>query len=550
MESDSVNLIHQRPMLLIVCLMIALLAVSACSDSASEANDTLPTQIPASTPKPHATSTPVAVAMLPEPARVDWNKTDQFHAAMRPEYVGDVEYGSTRRHYIEATLEISPIASIVNGVQRAYYANTSPDTLNEIVFRLAPNTPSVGWRLSVNDVTANGQAVTPTFELYDSVMQVPLAQPLAPGQSIEFFMRFNLVAERGLSNGIFANANDIFATTLWYPAFSVYRSEGGWWKGLYSGDPYYNEMGLFEIKLTHAENMNIAMSGVTIDTQTNADGTVTEHIVSGPMRDIILFASPIVGKLSGEADGTTINVYYLPEGERAADYVLQATRRSVEIQNRIFGDYPYAELDIIEIDLRGQAAGVEYSGVITASDDDWLNGNPSLEVTLAHEVGHQYWYGLVGNNAVDETWIDESLASYTEYVYLREAYPDDEQRATDVIDFDRGAYNFFRSNGGDFPLSTINWVECPLQNSCLLPYTKGPLFYVGLEEMLGREAVYEALRTYVSEMKYQLVTTIDLLRVFEQVSGQDLDAYFYQWVGDFPGLDPEAKAAVDREEAS
>ncbi|MBI5928237.1 MAG: M1 family metallopeptidase [Chloroflexi bacterium] len=544
------NLIHQRPLIGILCLMIALLAISACSDKASEANDSLPTQIPSTTPRPHATSTPVAVAMLPEPVQVDWSKTDQFASAMRPEFVGDIQQGSSRRHYIEATFEMTPLASIVNGVQRVYYTNTSPDTLNEIVFRLAPNTPSVGWRLAVSDVMVNGQPVPPNYELSDSVMQIPLAQPLAPGEGVELFMRFNLVAERGLSNGIFANANNIFASTLWYPALSVYEAGTGWWKGLFAGDPFYNEMGLFEIKLTHADNMNIVISGVTVDTQPSADSTVTDHIVSGPMRDIALFASPIIGKISGQTDGTTINVYYLPEGERAAEYALQSTQRALEIENRIFGEYPYAELDVLEIDLRGQAAGVEYSGVITASENDWLNGNPSLEITLAHEVGHQYWYGLVGNNAIEETWLDEALASYTEYVYLREAYPDDRQRVSDIIDFDRGAYNFFRSNGGDFPLITIDWATCPQLNNCLIPYTKGPLFYTGLEEMLGQEMVYQALQTYVAEMKYKLATTADLLRVFEQVAGQDLDEYFYRWIGDFPSLDPAAKAAVDRENAN
>lgn len=541
--------LHQRFVGFALLLILLAMVVTACGEDSTSAESKLPTQIATNTARPHATITPVAMAARQAPSPVDWENIDLFKAAMRPEYADDVEqFANTRRHYIEATIEMNPIATIINGTQRARYTNTYNFPLESIVFRLVPNTPLTGWRMQVSNFTMEGQPVQPSYSVFDTVMEVPLNQPLQPGESLEFTMNFNLVAERGFSNGIFANVGDIFASPVWYPCFGVYDEGIGWWKEAYANaDPYYNETGLFEIKLTHSPSLNITISGSTIGTEENADGSVTEHIVSGPMRDNFIFASPKSAKITDVAEGTTVNIVYMPGGERASQFAMKSAKQSLEILNGVYGDYPYSELDVIEIDLRGQAGGVEFSGAITIADDYWENGSPNLEGVIAHEIGHQYWYGLVGNNAVTKTWLDEALASYSEYVYWRAAYDDNEERANDSINGDRDFYNFARSNGGDYPLVTIAWTTCDDLNNCFLPYTKGPAFYVELEEMFGREVVYQALRAYQADMRYKIATELDLLRNFEAVIGQDLDAIFYEWIGDFEGLDPEAKAKVDEE---
>ncbi|MBI5928236.1 MAG: M1 family metallopeptidase [Chloroflexi bacterium] len=541
--------LHQRLIGLTLLFILLAMVATACSGDESSANSGLPTEISTSTALPHATITPVAVAAMSEPAPVDWSNVDVFKSAMRPDYADDVEqFANSRRHYIEATIEMNPVATVINGVQLARYTNTYDFPLNSIVFRLVPNTPLTGWRMQVSDLTMEGQSVQPNYEVYDSVMEIPLEQPLQPGESLEFSMRFNLVAERGFSNGIFANTGDIFASPVWYPCFGVYDQDKGWWKGVYANaDPYYNETGLFEIKLTHSPDLNVTISGTNIGNEQNSDGTLTEYIVSGPMRDNMIFASPKSGMITDTSDGTTINVVYMPGGERASEWAMEVAKRSLDIFNRTYGDFPYNELDIIEIDLRGQAGGVEFSGAVTIADDVWENGSPQLEGVIAHEIGHQYWYGLVGNNAITKTWLDEALASYSEFVYWRAAYDDNEKRANDSIDGDRNFYNFARSSGGDFPLTTISWNTCDELKNCFLPYTKGPLFYVELEKTYGRELVYQALHVYFEDMHYKIATEADLLRNFEAVIGEDLDAYFYEWIGDFPGLDPAAKAQVDKE---
>src|SRR5262245_46206580 len=129
--------------------MIALaFLATACSGKESNASDQLPTRLPDSTPLPHATHTPIAIAALPELAPVDWSQVEHFRSTMKPAFTGDInEYANRQRYYIEATLEINPIVTIINGAQHVRYTNRSSDTLNEIVFRLVPNSPDFGWRM-------------------------------------------------------------------------------------------------------------------------------------------------------------------------------------------------------------------------------------------------------------------------------------------------------------------------------------------------------------------------------------------------------------------
>ncbi len=77
-------------------------------------------------------------------------------------------------------------------------------------------------------------------------------------------------------------------------------------------------------------------------------------------------------------------------------------------------------------------------------------------------------------------------------------------------------------------------------NYGLIIYVKGPLFYAELERVLGRDTFLKALQLYYKRHRYEVVQSKDVLEAFEEVSDQQLDQLFYDWVGDFPGLDTSA----------
>ncbi|MFN8421301.1 MAG: M1 family metallopeptidase [Anaerolineae bacterium] len=408
------------------CLLIlAGIVLSGCATSAQAQQ--APTLQPTETAVPLTTPTAlpeVAPIALPE---VNWDDPAVLAAhkkAMKPAFESDVDrFVKSNRYLIIANLDLSKDA-VIRGAERVRYTNQSNDALDIVVFRLYPNGPTLGGRSTVTSITANGVAVEPSYSTLRSVMGVPLPEPLKPGESVEFKIDFSVVMTRNLftAYGRFGYVNDVVSSTSWYPTLSVYEPEHGWWSELPNpnGDPGYSEIGLYDVRLTVPSDLTVAMSGTIIETTDNGNGTTTYRDVTGPMRDHAFQASKRYMITSQDVDGTTVNVVsYKDRAALKTDGTQDALKfgvQSVDIYNQVFGEYPYKELDIVR---NPTPSGVEFPGLVQIAQTAWMKGQPYLEIVIAHEVGHQWFYGLVGNNQVDHPWLDESLTSYTEIVYMR-----------------------------------------------------------------------------------------------------------------------------------
>lgn len=525
-------------------------ALVGCSSQAGAGSLALPTLAPTVTALPPVTPTDVPA---PEPIAlpaVDWNDLAPFEAAMRPAFAQDVyAFADRNRYYIEATLAFEDDVAIIHGGQRVRYTNHSADTLSEIVFRLYPNLPALGGRMVVHQAEVAGAPVEPVLSARESVLSLPLPQPLMPGAAVEMALQFTVTAERGMfaSYGAFGYQDNVFSGPEWYPALSVYDEGVGWWRDRPSpaGDAVYSETGLYEVLLTVPETFTVAASGTTLETFPAGSGLTTHHIVSGPMRDSLIVAGPEFGVIRDTVEDIAINVYYWPGHESAAEWVLDIAVESVRVFAEAFGPYPFAELDVAET---FNYTGIEYPGIVIIADRNWERGNAFLEVTTAHEIAHQWWYSLVGNNQVAQPWLDESLTSYSEYVYMREVHG--EARAREQINADRSNYSYYRgSDAPDLPLD-LPVTAYADNNYGMIIYVKGPLFFAELERQLGMDRFLDALRLYYERHRYEVARSADVLGAFEDATGEELDALFYEWVGEFPGLSvPAQDTATSAEDA-
>ncbi len=526
---------------LLAAFLVAALALIAPNTAAFSAQPTFP---PTETAAPLTTPTAVPAPPLHDLPEVDWQDVSAHKKAMKPAFAADVDrFVNSNRYFIVARLSFEPDA-VFRGAQRVRYTNRSGEALDLLVFRLYGNTPALGGRMTVHHVEVNGMKVEPSLSELRSVMGVPLPVPLQDGESVEVRLDFTLVMSRGLntSYGRFGYVNDVVSATAWYPTLSVYEPQVGWWTDLPSpqGDPAYTETGLYDVRLTLPADLVLATSGTIIETTRNADGSVTYRDVTGPMRDHAFQASKRYMITSTEVDGTRIvMLHYKDRAASSTDgtkVAMQYAVQSLKIFNATFGEYPYAELVVAQ---NPTPSGVEFSGIIQIAERAWVQGNRYLEVVIAHEVGHQWFYALVGNNQVALPWIDESLTSYTEFVYFRAAY-DDPKVGEDYVDnFQQRYTGYLARSLPDLPL------ELPVRNYTgiaygAIIYTKGPLFYVELERQLGRETVYAALAEYFRRHKYGIAVTDDVQRAFEDVSGRDLSSVFNQWVR---GSEPRANTS-------
>jgi len=496
-----------------------------------------PTLQPTETASPLVTATPLPPFTTAPLPTIDWTDVSVHKMAMKPTFAADVDsFIKANRYLIVAELRFEPDA-VIRAAQRVHFTNRTGIPLDVIVFRLYPNTPALGGRMTVDNVTVNGIPVKPSFAELNSVMGIPLALPLQPNESVEMTMTFGVILSRGLgtSYGRFGYQNQVVSATAWYPTLSVFDQKTGWWVDLPSpqGDPGYSESGLYDVRLTVPKEVAVAMSGTIVETTENAENTVTYRDVTGPMRDHAFQASPRYGIKAVTVDGTTINIVHykdlLAEKTNGTDEAAEWALNSVKTFNATFGEYPYRELDIVQ---NPTPSGVEFPGLVQIAERSWMRGNPYLEIVIAHEIGHQWFYGLIGNDQVNHPWLDESLTSYTEFVYMRTIYPEGTQAQDYINNFQRAYTGYVGSGSLDLPL------DLPVRRYVgggygAIVYRKGPLFYIELERLLGQETVYKALWTYFHRYKYQIVFSPDVKKVFEEISGQDLTEVFEKWVGGF-----------------
>ncbi len=120
---------------------------------------------------------------------------------------------------------------------------------------------------------------------------------------------------------------------------------------------------------------------------------------------------------------------------------------ALTLYSRLFGPYPYQELDVVETPAR--AGGIEYPTLVVISDRLYT-GHPRLEWVVAHEVAHQWWYGMVGSDQVDEPWLDEALTQYTTLLYHEFLYGPDTAAGILKDDF-QANYDRLVKEGNDMP---------------------------------------------------------------------------------------------------
>ncbi len=524
-----------------VVLLFAVLVLASGSKASSRSLD-------------QSSTTPgLAPILLPA---VNWHDASDYRQAMKPAFAQDVDrFIDGNRYLIVATLTLDDQAATIRGAQRVRFTNHTPDTLDSIVFRLYPNTRALQGKMNVANVTADGANVQPVFLKDGSVMQIPLAKALAPNDHVELDMDFDVIMQINVdvAYGRFGYKENVVSGTAWYPTLSVYDAGLGWWTSLPDpkGDPAYSETGLYDVRLTAPADLIVLTSGKEIATTINPDGTVTHRDVSGPMRDFAFMASQRYVIQSETVDNILVNVahYRNDDGILAAFYsafhdgtpdALQFARNALTTYDSLFGEYPFAQFDVVE---NPTPSGVEYPGLIQISEHSWQKGQPFLETLLSHETAHQWFYSLVGNNQVEHPWLDEALASCLEIVYTREVKHNPASTAAYVQRF-QDRYQSYLNNGGpdlplDLPVSSYSGIGYGA-----IVYSKGPLFYTLLEQRLGIPTVYKALNTYFHRYEYAIATSADVEKTFEDVSGQNLSDLFQQQVYGIATPSPAATATA------
>jgi hypothetical protein len=485
---------HARRVLSLVlghCLLLA-----ACLPSA-------PAPASPCIPAPPSATTPAAGSAGPSPT------TEQPALLNAPLYA------------IELTVD--PAAAQVTGHQAVRYTNAEETALDDLYLRLFPNTPGFGGEMTAEHLLLDGRAVTPVVELAGSALRLPLDPPLTPGQTItvgvDFAVRVPTTTSFGY--GQFSYANGVMTLPNVYPLIPVYDDEG--WNVEIAqayGDPIYSDVASYTVRVTAPTTMTLVTSGSCAGVEPGVWACTAE-----PMRDFALVLAEDYQRASQLVRGVTVNSYFYSGHEQGGVEALRIAAGALGIYDDLFGPYPYAELDVVETPT--QARGIEYPGLVVIAERLYT-GDPQLVWVVAHYVGHQWWYSVVGNDQVDEPWLDEALTQYATLLYHEVVYG--RETAADIRDrLFLQSHRSLIDRGEDMPVGLPVAAYDAAQYSAVV-YRKGPLYFQALRERVGDELFFALLRTYYSRHQHGIATADSFVTTVRIVTGDAHTDLYEQWI--------------------
>ncbi len=429
------------------------------------------------------------------------------------------------------TLQYDPATPTLTGVEDVRFFNHQSAPLNEIYFRLFANYPDSGGKISVSHLSVDGAAASATLETQNTALRVGLSQPLAPRAEADLHLDFVVTVPRD-STGHYADFTATDSVTTMptvYPLIPAYDSQG-WHTELPPayGDLVYADASLYAVTMTVPTTMTVIASGTTTRKDDNNNGTTTWHIVGAPMRDFDLNVSAQLQKTSATLGETTVNSWYDPADADAGKSALQFATDALRIFQNNFGTYPYRKFDVVETPTT--AGGIEYPTLVVVARSLYRDprNRQYFEFATAHEVSHQWWYGMVGDDQVNQPWVDEALAQYSALIYEEDLYGKDAAHQVMRNNF-IGLYNRAKNAGQDMPVNLPVAAYDEATYGAIV-YGKGPLFYDAIRTKMGDALFFKFLQTYFQRYRYKIATSDDILKTAEDVCNCSLQNEYQEWI--------------------
>ncbi len=485
--------------------------------------------LPAPQPTP-AASTPTSTPTLNDPMQIPWDDRSIFSSGLVRSEQGALD-GLGHASVYHLDIVIADDLYHVSGMEEVRYINDENIVWNEIYFRLFPNI--LGGEMTVTNITVDGQSAAPAYDLQNSLMIVPLPQPLEPGKSVVVKMEYAVTVPQAaeLNYGVLAYYEDTLALAHAYPIICVYDDEG--WNAEFPpqrGDIVYADAAFFIVRITAPKGLTLVTSGsgISLDEAGQAQALT---VASGPARDFYLAASPNYEVTSKTVGEVTVRSYALEEFQDGANLALETAFNAIRIFSKRYAPYPYTELDIVA--TPNTTLGIEYPGMIAITNRIYavggeFRGSPTsvyLESTVAHEVGHQWFYNLVGNDQLDDPWLDESLTQFATLQYFTDQYG-----AQGADGFRASLENRWAGIGNaklpiGQPVASYTGGEYGA-----IVYGRGPLFFEALKEQIGADAFDAFLKEYTALFSWRIAEPRFLQALVEKHCDCDLQALFDEWV--------------------
>ena len=512
----------------------------------------------------------------------------------------------------------------LHGDIQLIYHNNSPDTLDFVWMHLWPNAYRNGKTAMAKQhyrdgdmfmfyamsrdmggidslaFTSMGRPLEWSYdEEHIDIAKVMLPKPLLPGKAFEISTPFRVDIPNGSISRL-GHVGESYQITQWYPKPAVYDEEGWHPMPYLSQGEFYSEYGTFDVRITLPSNYTVGATGDYVkDSEDNAlelarldrlveeteawveakgwedveeswgfpassTQTKTLHLRQNRVHDFAWFADKRFKVLRGEValpgNGKKVTTWamFTPEEaelwQRAPEYLHDATYY-YSLWN---GDYPYNHVTAVDGTISA-GGGMEYPNVtvIGQSGSDF-----GLETVIVHEVGHNWFYGILGSNERDNAWMDEGINSFNETRYLLTKYGEQEdvsimlegrERLVERLDLgsfqykwiDELSYLFPARFGVDQPIQCHS-TDLTSTNYGAIIYKKTAAAFAMLQSHLGTARFDAAMQLYYDTWKYRHPGPADLQACMESSTGEDLSWFFDGWIQTTKRNDLELRKASTR----
>ena len=458
-------------------------------------------------------------------------------------------------------VELDAETAQYQGTETLVYTNNSPETLRKVFFHqyfnafkpgseMAVRLKNAGdkngrFKVDLDTLTAAQQGFLKVsnmkqdgmpVELVDSetILEVSLAKPLAPGQSTTFTMAFvgqvpDLIRRAGKNS----REGIAFSMAQWYPKMAEYDYEG-WNADPYTGREFHGVWGDFDVRITLDKAFTVAASGYL----QNADdigrgysdrkkakskkGKITWHYIAPNVHDFTWAADPdyIHDTYPGPND-VTLHFFYKNNPDIIDNWkkLQPLTAKLMAYFNKAVGPYPYKQYSVVH----GGDGGMEYA-MLTLITGNRKFG--SLVGVTAHELAHSWFQHILATNETKHEWMDEGFTSFISTLAEDEIL--EENKEFPLEGSYRGYYGLATS-GVEMPQATNANRYSHNYAYERTAYSKGAVFLGQLGYIIGKEKLFETLRTYYDEWKFKHPRPNDLRVIAERVSGLQLQWYLTDW---------------------
>ncbi len=369
----------------------------------------------------------------------------------------------------------------------------------------------------------DGALETESKNVDNDILRIYLNSPLKSGKDVEIDIAW--VATLPNINHRYGYGENTLNLGQFYPIAAVHEDgEFDHSPYSYNGDPFYSDLANYEVDINligeKSEGAKIVASG-----DLNDSGA---YVAKG-IRSFAAVISDDFSSLTEEVDGITLNYHYY--NDQSPEKSLQALVDSVTTFNEMYGKYPYPSLSVVEANfLHG---GMEFSNLVIVSDDislyeDYIH-------TLVHEVAHQWWYGVVGNDEYKYGFLDESLTEYSALLFFEknEGYGrSKEEMLTNTSNSYMTFVEVYTDVFGELDTSMDRDLnEYGTEPEYVyMAYVKGVLMLDGLREIIGDEKFMKALKYYYEENAGRNVTPEDLKDAFRKYAGNTAASYIESYI--------------------